>query len=112
MITGKRKLHDMKEKYGLLEKIYCDEEERRKLHAMQQERKQLPSDINVDDENPFFFYRVKEADLTEKEFDEFLKFYQLTYLRKIKNGVIFFVVLTVISLILSLISAITLLSSL
>ena len=111
MITGKRKLHDMKEKYGLLEKIYCDEEERRKLHAMQQERKQLPSDINVDDENPFFFYRVKEADLTEKEFDEFLKFYQLTYLRKIKNGVVYFVVLSVVTLIVTMIYIIILLGS-
>lgn len=96
-------LQEEKVKYGLLEKTYCSYEEKQKFLEMQKNDEKLPDDVFLLD---YTFIRYKKANLTEKETDELLRFIQLDYLKAIKNGVIFFVILTVISSLLTLISVI------
>ena len=96
-------LQEEKVKYGLLEKTYCSYEEKQKFLKMHKNGEKLPDDVfNLE----YAFIRYKKAKLTEKETDELLRFIQLNYLKSINKGVVFFVVLTVISLILSMISVI------
>lgn len=107
MVIKKSELHEKREKYGLIERVFCDEDETKKFIEMKKAGTQLPSDVLVCVENPNCFFRYKDTDLTKEETDELFRFYQLDYLKAIKNGVAFFVVLTVISLILALRSALT-----
>jgi len=100
MATKKSELREKKEEYGLTAKIYCDSEENKEFYKMVTDKTKLPDDVFNDG---YVFYRYKNSNLTEKETDELLRFYQLDYLKSIKNGVTFFVVLTVISLILSIV---------
>ena len=50
------------------------------------------------------FYTIYEPDLTEQEITEYLTYKKLSFLRTIKNCVLFFTVLTIITIVVSLIS--------
>ena len=89
----------------LLERVPCTKEETKEYYEMLKSGQSIPEGIYRDTDSTALF-RVKEVDLTEKETREYLMLEQLKQLRNIKKCMIFFVVLTVISLIFTIISVV------
>jgi len=92
---------------NLLQKIDCSKEENNEFKKLLKSNNDLPdgvyehkSELN---EGLGDFYRVYETDLSKDEVEELLQLKSLQHLKTIKYGIIFFVVLTVISLICSII---------
>lgn len=93
-------LKEMELSVGLVQKVYCKvyckEEETTQFITMKRENQPLPYDVKHDETG---YFRYVEVDLTQEEKSRFLICRQLSYLKSIKNSMIFFVVLTIISLI-------------
>ncbi len=100
----KEELRRMRFELGLTEKVYCDEEEEESLKKMKKEKLPLPDDIKIDEHE--YFYRYIDTDLSEQEIKQLILYRQTSYLLSIRNSMIFFVVLTIISIIVSLIIAV------
>ncbi|NLF36401.1 MAG: hypothetical protein GX584_04525 [Clostridiaceae bacterium] len=100
----RNKLREKRIKYGLLEQIPCNNEETDKIEQQKEKGKQLP--INIEAKEVFYktyYYIDKQSDLTESEKTELLAYYQLDGINTIKNSVLFFLILKIIALILSII---------
>ncbi|MDF2686636.1 MAG: hypothetical protein K0S55_1818 [Clostridia bacterium] len=94
-----------------LQKIDCSREENIQFSRMIKNKEALPegifqykTDVGADLE---IFYRIYETELTNEEKQKYLQYKQLSSLQSIKNSMIFFVVLTVISLIISLLAVLS-----
>lgn len=98
----REELEQMKFDLDIIQKEYCKEDEVKELKKMLKNKIPIPKDVI----NPEMdtYYRYKISDFSEDEKKEYFMYKQIIYLRSIKNGIIFFVVLAVISLFLSLIS--------
>lgn len=99
-------LHDelgqMRLELDLTQRVYCSKEEEKQFKKMLKEKQLLPDDINFNENGHF---RYIDTDLTKEELDNLFLYRQITYLRSIKNSMIFFVVLTLVSLTVSLLVA-------
>ena len=103
-IDIKQKLRSYKFEFDLLQKLPCSQEENKAYLDLLKAGQPLPegvfryeyqSGIESDE-----FYTVYEPELTAEEISEYLTYKKLHMLRTIKNCVVFFVVLTVIFLVL------------
>lgn len=100
-------LKNLKFEFNLLQKIDCSKEENKDFIKLKKSGSPLPEGIyehkgeNGDDLGTY--YRIWENDLSNDEWKEYLILHQLSYLRSIKNSMFFFVVLTVISLLCSIV---------
>ena len=101
-------LHTYRDEYGLSRKTLCVLNENKEYRQILKDEGELPdgvypdtSEKNVDD---MFFYTVTKPNLTESEIMEYLIYKKLELLRVIKRCVVFFTVLTIISLIIILFS--------
>jgi hypothetical protein len=107
MRSLKRKLRELHIKHGVFNQVLCSEEESVSLRLLKKSGEPLPDDIYLkyahilDDKGRF--YRLTKADITEKEINELLMYQQTSYLKSIKNGVMFFVVLTIITIAIAII---------
>ncbi|MHB1484626.1 MAG: hypothetical protein ACYCYI_08165 [Saccharofermentanales bacterium] len=97
MESLQKELNQMKWEFGLFEKIYCSKEEQKDL----KKSKIIPSDVYKDDQSSAY-YRISKADINEDEIKELLSYRKLDYLRSIKNFLLFFVILAIISITVSL----------
>ena len=106
-IDIKQKLRSYKFEFDLLQKLPCSQEENKAYLDLLKAGQPLPegvfryeyqSGIESDE-----FYTVYEPELTAEEISEYLTYKKLHMLRTIKNCVVFFVVLTVIFLVLGFI---------
>ena len=101
-----KNLHDelmqMRIDLDLTQKAYCDKDETSKFKQMEKENMPLPVDVTKDESGDYF--RYVDANLSEQEFNQLIMYRQVLYLRSIKNSMIFFVVLTLLSLFISLIA--------
>ena len=94
---------------GVGEKVYCSETECKKFTAIINDEKDLPEDVymeeavNYDNVKSYRFYRY-ETGYREEEIKEIFELSMLQELQKIRSHTGFFVFLTVVGLILSLIS--------
>ena len=85
---------------NVLKKNPCSKQENKEYESIVKHGGKLPegvypySDYSMDG-----FYTVTASDLTEDELKEYLFYKQLSMLKTIKNCVVFFAVLTIISLI-------------
>ncbi|MDP4119673.1 MAG: hypothetical protein Q8876_01265 [Bacillota bacterium] len=93
-------LKQMKYELDLIQIIYCDKEEAKKFRKMENEKIPLPYDVSKDEVNNFF--RYIDTDLSEQELNQLFMLRKILYLRTIKNILIFFVVITIIFLLISL----------
>ena len=85
----------MKYDLDLIQKVYCNKEEESLLRNMEMENKALPIDVEKDD---FGYFRYVDIDLPEEKLSQLLLYRQLSNLRSIKNCLTFFVVLTILLL--------------
>ena len=108
-IDIKQKLRSYKFDFDLLQKIPCTQEENKAYLDLLKAGQPLPegvfryeyqSGIESDE-----FYTVYEPELTADEIAEYLTYKKLHMLRTIKNCAVFFVVLTIVSMVLGFILA-------
>lgn len=90
--------------FGLLQKIPCTKEENKKYEDLLNNGKPLPDGVfsyieNNGKESNDTFYTIYETELTKEEINEYLALKKLKLLNTIKNCSVFFVVLTIISII-------------
>ena len=87
----------------LIQKVSCTKEENADYTARMKAGQPLPENVYRYEYETGIdgceFYRIYEPELTEQELAEYLTFKQLKLLSTIKNCVVFFTVLTVISLV-------------
>lgn len=103
----KKQIESYKYDFGLLQKISCTKEENKKYKEIVKNGQDLPNGVFtfVDTTGKEFsdsFYTVYEAELSKEEIDEYLALKKLSLLNTIKNCSVFFVVLTIISLLITL----------
>ena len=94
----RKKLDSYKFEFGLMQKIPCSQEENEEYLKILKSGGTLPEGVYAY-YNDLEFYTVSQPDLTEAEVAEYLTYKKLKLLKTIKNGVMFFVVLTIIGLV-------------
>ena len=96
-------LRSYKYDFDLIQKVSCTKEENAEYTARVKAGQALPENVYryqyETGEESFEFYRIHEPELTEQEIAEYLTYKQLKLLNTIKNCVVFFTVLTVISMV-------------
>jgi len=89
--------------HGLAKKEDCSLEENSKLKKMIKDGSSLPNEVvqyvGSAGEPVGLFYRMHKADLTEKEIGEYIAFKQLDTLNTIKSCLMFFVVMSLVSVV-------------
>lgn len=92
-------------KYGidLCEKTDCSDEENA-IYERMSKQGELPADIIKGDGG--YFYKVKPLYNTPEELQEYCTLMQTKYLHTIKNCVVFFTTLAVISLVISFLAVV------
>lgn len=98
-------LRTMKIEEGFLNEIPCTTAENVNYRKMLDEGRPLPDGVyEYESDGPSVrcFYMIEEPELTEREFNELATLKQLKLLTTIKKCVVFFTVLTIISLVLGL----------
>ena len=95
-------LEKLKYDLGILKEVNCPTEETKAFRKLLEEGKPLPEGVlqhNADDEPEYAtFYRVEKTDLSPEELSQYIEYKRLKSLITIKNCVVFFTVLTIISL--------------
>jgi hypothetical protein len=96
-------------KFGLLEKLPCTPKENEEYKRLLEIGAELPEGVYpvVDgwgEASSSEFYTICKPDLSESEIAEFLTYKKLSLIRTIKNCLVFFTTLTVISLIVCVLS--------
>ncbi|MBQ3284119.1 MAG: hypothetical protein IJH40_00625 [Ruminococcus sp.] len=103
----KKEIESYRYDVGLLQKISCTKEENKKYLQMIKNGENLPdgihryTDAGGNEMNDF--YTIYKPDLSEKEINEYLTFKKLSMINTIKNCACFFVALTVISIVITII---------
>lgn len=101
----RNELRQLKFKNNLLQEIVCSEHDSTLYSQMIKDGKKLPDGVfHRKDGNYSVFYTVYETDLSNDEKAEYFSLLQSTNIKTIRNCIVFFTVLAVISLILSFIS--------
>ena len=99
-------LNSYKFAYDVMQKIPCSKAENKQYQQILKEGGILPDGVYAYDEfgvaSTTEFYTVYETDLSQREILEYLTYKKLDFIRTIKNCIVFFTVLTLISLIISL----------
>ncbi|MHB8962966.1 MAG: hypothetical protein ACYC5K_07400 [Saccharofermentanales bacterium] len=101
-------LQELRFDLGVIQRAKCSEEETQHFKKLKKEGTPLPQDVFYNSGgdgalDPEYYYREVSSNLSEKEISELFLYRQTSYLKSIKNSAIFFVVLTTISMILTLI---------
>ena len=91
----KQEMNQMKLDLGIVKKVYCSKEEQDSFRRMEKEK--IPNEILIDSGNGQYFRYIDEG-MAKQEIDELFAYRQISYLRTIKKCAVFFVILTVISL--------------
>jgi len=101
-------LEQLKNDIGFIQKIDCTEKENKQFEQMIKHNQPLPNEIfqhkSFSGENINSFYRIYETDLSEEEKEEYIKLCKLKYLKTIKNGVVFFLIIAIVSITFTLIN--------
>lgn len=105
---SKKKISKLLEKYrsehGLIKDVPCTQEENERYATLIGQGKELPEGVYAYDDFPEQFYTIDEEEMTEAEIKELIGYKKLGILNGIRKCLVFFVVLTVVSLVLSIIS--------
>ena len=109
----KKELEELKCALDIQEQIPCTFKENRAYAAMLTENRPLPEGVYRSDPagSPEYatFYTVKETALSKEELDEYVRYKQLKAILTIRNCVVFFTVLTAISIACSIIAVLSML---
>jgi hypothetical protein len=96
MADSKYKMRALLYDLGILVKEACTEEENEQLSFMEEQGEKLPEDVHKYAQ-PNTYYRLVKSNMTEDEITRVIMLKQTQYLRTIKNCLVFFVALTIIS---------------
>ncbi|MBQ2719691.1 MAG: hypothetical protein IJF73_06450 [Clostridia bacterium] len=106
----KSDLNRLKFSLGISQKVQCSEEKTEEYRKLISEGQALPDGVFCENANdtPEYacFYTVQDAPLTKEELAEYLQYKQLRSIITIKNCVVYFTVISIISLCIALISLI------
>lgn len=95
-------LRELKIKAGLLSEVPCTEQETEEYQKLLENNETLPTGVYSRDkilsENNTFYTVHGESELTEAEKKEYIALKQLKYVKTIKNCVLFFTILTILSM--------------
>lgn len=104
MIT-RNEFNSMLSKSGLIDEVFCGDSESKEYETMYQNSQPLPENvhrISNDINKKVFYTRITKADLTEEEQKQYLFLKLMSDVQSMKNCMIFFTVITIISLIATL----------
>ena len=103
----REELQEYRINIGFSERVYCSPEETRAFNIILKNKGELPDGVYKRYDNEFdpCFYRIQEAKLTDSEKNEYIQYKKLSYLQTIKNCSVFFVIITLIGIIASIIIA-------
>ena len=97
------RLLELKYESGLCQEIDCTDEENKMYLEMLKNKEELPFDIARREEGngtkPDKFFRVVPLEITSEEIQEYCTLRNMKNIKTIKNCVVFFTVITVISLV-------------
>ena len=96
MSIKSNEIEKLKYELGLKNFKKCASEASNQYYAMKQAGERLPDNIVEDSEFPYKFYEVGSHQPTESDLDLLIKLRQLSYIKTIKNCLIFIV--TIIAL--------------
>lgn len=104
-IDLRSELRSYKFEFDLFQKNPCSKEENKKYKSLLKEGDSLPEGVYAyeyenGEKSDSEFYTIYEPDLTESEIAEYLKYQQLSFIRTIKNCVLFFTILNIIGMVL------------
>ncbi|HEY5583911.1 MAG TPA: hypothetical protein VIK78_05400 [Ruminiclostridium sp.] len=102
MITIKDEMKSLLCDLGVFSKQRCTDDENNQFYKMKKQKQQLPEGV-YPYEQIYGYYRLVKTDLTDAEINRLIMLKQTQYLYSIKSSMIFFVALSVIAIILSLI---------
>ncbi|MBO4868354.1 MAG: hypothetical protein J5585_01445 [Clostridia bacterium] len=100
----KNELQQFRFDMNFLQKIDCTKEENNTYQRMLKNGESLPNGVYqykdpTTEEYIQSFYTVWDPELTDAEKQEYIKYKELLHIKTIKNCVVFFTVLTIISLV-------------
>lgn len=103
-IDLREELRYHKFEFGLLQKIPCSKEENKEYQQLLKNGESLPDGVfayvyDNGEVSTTDFYTVYEPKLTDEEIKEYLMYKQISMIKTIKNCVLFFVILTIISMV-------------
>ncbi len=103
----RKQLREYQFDFDLLQRIDCSYQENKEFQKILDDGGTLPEGVfsYKDDENtdaPFGFYRIYQTDLTEEEMQQYLTYKKLSLLRTIKNCALFFTILTILGMAITL----------
>ena len=93
----KKELFELRVELDIIQSVYCSKDEEKQIKELTKHKQLLPDDIHTESDGTHF--RFVNTDISKEDLDELLLYRQIKYLKTIKNSIIFFVVLTVISII-------------
>ena len=106
MSNLKKELNEIMLELGLVRHEPCSLEENDKYQKMERKDENLPDGISSDEDSAYpIFKKIVTSDLSTEEINNLMMYRQTLYLKSIKSSMIFFVVLSIISLIVSFIFA-------
>lgn len=101
----KKELRSLYFDANLLQKIDCSSKDNKKYTKLLENNEPLPDEVYEykmeNGEGTGTFYTVYQSELTQEEKFEYITFKQLKMINTIKNCVVFFTALTVISLVIT-----------
>lgn len=97
----KEELVSLKLVNGIIKKKNCSADECKLYKDKVSLGEELSENIIKDSSDPELFYEICENNLTKEEELEYIRLKQLNHIRIIKNCVVFFTVIAIISLLLS-----------
>ena len=110
-----KELEQLKHTLGILQEVDCTDSETEEYRKLLSQGASLPDGVlrrNPEVSDAYaMFYIVKETELSKDNLSEYLQYKQLCTLITIKKCVVFFAVLTIISLICSAIAALAIICS-
>ena len=115
----KTELMQLRREFGALQTANCSAEENEAYRKLLRQKKSLPNGVyqrseklNINDAELYAnvtFVKLCKSDITDEELQEYFTYKKLAYLKTIKQCVVFFTALTVISLIVGLLLALSIL---
>jgi hypothetical protein len=88
---------------GALIKQPCTDEENKQYDVLKKQKQELPEDVYPYEQSDGY-YRLVKSDLADDEINRLMLLKQTQYLCSIRNCLFFFVVLSVIAIILTLVN--------
>lgn len=99
MIDLGKELFKLRVEFDLIQEVYCSNDEEKHIKQLIKNKQPLPNDIHANTDGTHF--RFVNADISKEDMDELLLYRQLKYLKTIKSCNVYFVVLSIIFIILA-----------